>query len=253
MLAYFLALREGERIGVDSEFIDTLVVFGVPIAIVGARLYYVLFELDTFMSNPISILDIRGGGLAIYGGVIAGLIWGYWLCRKYDVDILRVIDLAAVGFLLGQSIGRWGNFMNQEAYGGVVSREFLEKLLIPDFIIDNMYIGGAYRHPTFLYESVWNIIGFFILIGLRRTKKLYVGDLGLMYLMWYGLGRAILEGMRTDSLYLFNTVIRVSHLLSDLMVIGGTIIFVLRHIKQWRPQYYYELLEENGADPKELF
>lgn len=140
--------------------------------------------------------------------------------------------------------------MNQEAYGGVVSREFLEKLFIPDFIINNMYINGNYHHPTFLYESLWNILGFFVLLFIRRTKKTYVGDLGLGYLIWYGLGRAVIEGMRTDSLYIGD--IRVSQLLSVLMVIGGIVVLVLRHVNQWRPQYYHELLEENQADPKEF-
>lgn len=250
LLAYFLALREGKRIGVDGSFLETLVLFGIPIAIVGARIYYVIFEWDHFRNNLSSIFNIRGGGLAIYGAIIAGLIWAFWLTRRYNVDLLRVIDLAAVGFLLAQAIGRWGNFMNQEAYGGVVSRDFLERLLIPKFVIDQMYINGNYHHPTFLYESVWNTLGFGLMLGLRRTKKLYVGDLGLVYLMWYGLGRAYIEGMRTDSLYLGS--IRISQLLSILMVIGGAVVFILRHVKKWRPQYYYELLEENGADPKEI-
>lgn len=247
-LAFYLAVREGKRIGIEQSFLEDLVLVGLPLAIIGARLYYVAFEWENYAHNLLKIFALREGGLAIYGGVIAALIWGYYLSEKRNVDFLRVIDVAAVGFLIAQAIGRWGNFINQEAHGGPVTRGFLEGLFLPEFIINQMNINGTYYHPTFLYESLWNILGFIVMILLRRTKKLYVGDLGLVYLIWYGLGRAVIEGMRTDSLWIAG--FRVSQVLSVIMVIGGITVMILRHVKKWAPKYYYELLEENNANPK---
>jgi len=245
-VAYLLAASEAKKLGIDRNFIDDLVLFGLPIAIVGARIYYVVFEWGSYKDDPIRIFFIQEGGLAIYGAVIAALIWGYFLAKARKVDFLKVIDVAAVGFLIAQAIGRWGNFMNQEAHGGPVTRAFLEKLRLPEFIINQMYIRGTYYHPTFLYESVWNLIGFGILLVLRRTKLFFVGDLGLLYLIWYGLGRAWIEGMRTDSLYIGD--IRVSQLVSVLMVIGGATVLILRHVKKWNAKPYHELLSENRSE-----
>lgn len=247
IVALLLSIQEGKKIGVEKSFIEDLVLFGVPIAIVGARLYFVVFEWEQYKQNPIDIIKIYEGGLAIYGGVIAAVIWGYFLCKKRGVDFICVLDLGAVGFLIAQAIGRWGNFMNQEAYGREVTRSFLENLHLPKFIIDQMYIQGTYWHPTFLYESLWNLVGFGLLLVLRRTKLIYVGDLGLIYLMWYGTGRFMIEGLRMDSLYLGSTGIRVSQLLSFIMVVAGILVFILRRINHWYPKRYYELLEENRA------
>lgn len=257
MIALGLAILEGKKIGVDRGFLEDLVLVGIPVGVLGARIYYVIFEWHRYQDDLASIFRINEGGLAIHGAVIAALIWGYFLAKKRGVDFLRVIDLGAVGFLVAQTLGRWGNFMNQEAHGGLVpgetldqQRAFLGKFKIPDFIIDQMYLHGpdgwGYYHPTFLYESLWNFLGFILLLILRRTKILFVGDLGLIYLMWYSFGRFFIEGMRTDSLYLWNTNIRTAQLISVILFLTGAVVFILRHYKKWVPKYYYELLEEHG-------
>lgn len=145
-------------------------------------------------------------------------------------------DIAAPSMILAQGIGRWGNFMNHEAHGGPVSRSFLEHLHIPDFIIDNMYINGVYYHPTFLYESIWDVLGFIILLSLR--KHLRIGDTFALYLIWYSIGRFFVEGLRTDSLML-TSHIRIAQLMSIVLVIVGIVIIIVRHVK-FKPQRFKE-------------
>jgi phosphatidylglycerol---prolipoprotein diacylglyceryl transferase len=248
MTALVLAVYEGKKIGVERPFLEDLVLFGIPIAVIGARFFYVLFEWGNYKNNLIDIFKINEGGLAIYGAVFFALPWGYYLSKKRHVNFLKVIDLGAPGFLIAQAIGRWGNFMNQEAHGGEVTRQFLENLKLPRFIIDQMYINGTYYHPTFLYESIWNIIGFVIILFLRRTKLLFVGDLGLIYMIWYGIGRYLVEGMRTDSLYIGNTGLRVSQVISIVAVVAGIIVLILRHTLKWKPKYYFEVIQENEVE-----
>lgn len=250
MTAMVLAIIEGKKIGVDKDFIIDTVLYGIPIAVVGARLYYVIFAWDYYKDNPIDALKIYEGGLAIHGAVIFAVLWGLYYCRRRNVEFLRAIDLAAPGFLIAQAIGRWGNFMNQEAHGGKVPGatlvdqiNYLSNVGIPKFVIEKMYINGAYMHPTFFYECLWNLCGFAFMLILRRTKYLYVGDLGLVYMMWYSLGRGIIEQMRTDSLYLGN--IRVAQLISGLLFVAGAVIFILRHYYKWNPKHYYVIIEEN--------
>ncbi len=258
MVAMVLAIREGKKIGVNKDFVIDTVLYGIPISVIGARLYYVIFAWDYYKDNPIDALKIYEGGLAIHGAVIFAVIWGYYFSKRRKVEFLRAIDLAAPGFLIAQGIGRWGNFMNQEAHGGKVPGatlveqvEYLTKVGIPKFVIDRMYINGAYMHPTFFYEFLWNLCGFTLMLILRRTKYLYVGDLGLVYMMWYSFGRCIIEEMRTDSLYLGHTGIRVAQLISGLMFVSGAVILILRHYYKWNPKYYYKLLEENRGEVNE--
>ncbi len=253
-IALLISIREGKKIGVPEDFCIDVFLWGLPISVVGARIYYVLFTLDHYLQNPLDILKVYQGGLAIHGAVIAAVIWGYIFSKKKNVNFLKAIDLGSVGFLIAQAIGRWGNFMNQEAHGGPVpgdtleaQRTYLQNRGIPNFIVDKMNIGGIYYHPTFLYESLWNILGMIFLLLLRRTKYMYIGDLGLIYLMWYSLGRGIIEGMRTDSLYIGDTNIRTAQLLSVILFIGAAVVLFIRHYKKWYPKYYYEALEENQA------
>lgn len=253
MLALYFGIREGNKIGVDKDFLIDLCLFGLPISVVGARIYYVIFSWDEYKYNLSDIYKINKGGLAIHGAVFAAVIWGYLYCKHKKVNFLKAVDLGFPGFLIGQAVGRWGNFMNQEAHGGVVpgstlseQESFLESTGIPQFIIEKMYINGAYYYPTFLYESLWNFLGFIFMVLLRRTKLLYVGDLGLVYMMWYSVGRFVIEGMRTDSLYIGDTGIRIAQFISVLLFLTGATILILRHIYKWYPKYYYELLEENA-------
>ena len=159
MLAIYLTIKEGEKRGLSEDFIIDTAFWILPLGIIGARLYYVLFELDYYLNNPGQIFAIWEGGLAIYGGIIAGLAAIYWRCKKEEVPFVLMTDIVAPHVLLAQAIGRWGNFVNQEAHGGEVSRQFLENLMLPEFIIEGMHINGAYYHPTFLYESLWSLIG----------------------------------------------------------------------------------------------
>lgn len=237
VLVSWLASKEAVKVGLREDDVVDLMLWALPISIVGARLYYVLFELDYYIENPGQILAIRSGGLAIYGGLIAGGLVVYFFTRHRFISTWKFLDVAAPSVILAQSIGRWGNFMNHEAYGEVVSRNFLESLHLPKFIIENMYIDGEYRQPTFLYESVWSVLGFVVLILLRRKPNfLKEGEVALVYVIWYSLGRFFIEGMRTDSLWI-GDVIRVSQMLSGLLFIGAIGLLIYRRKKMDLPFY----------------
>jgi len=244
ILAIYLTINEGEKRGVSEDFIVDTAFWTLPLGILGARLFYVLFELEHYIGDPLSIFYVWEGGLAIYGGIIGGLAAVYWRCKKEGVPLLLITDILAPYVLLAQAIGRWGNFINQEAHGGEVSRQFLESLMLPEFIIEGMYINGAYYHPTFLYESVWSIIGVVVLLVLRsRTQFLLRGETTASYLIWYGVGRFFIEGMRTDSLYL--GPIRISQLLSLILVILGIgFIIYQRRYRYPKPSYYTDGMKD---------
>ena len=190
-------------------------------AIVGARLYYVVFNFDIFSDDLLSVFQIWRGGLAIYGAIIAGIIYIAYYSYKHKLNFIRILDIFSLALLLGQAIGRWGNFFNSEAYGGITSYEALKSLMIPEFIIKGMYIDGAYRQPTFLYESLWCLIGVLILIRIRKRYSNVVGKQVFFYLIWYGIGRFVIEGFRSDSLYIGD--FRVSQIVSILMIIIGIV------------------------------
>lgn len=237
IIAMWLSSREAVRVGLKSEDITDFMLWGLPLSIIGARLYYILFDLPQYIADPIQIFNIRSGGLAIYGGLIAGAITLYFFTKYHFISMWTFLDIAAPSVLLAQAIGRWGNFMNHEAYGPVTTRIFLENLHIPRFIIDNMYIEGFYHQPTFLYESVWSLIGFILLLFLRNKKHLLKkGEVLLVYVMWYSFGRFFIEGLRTDSLY-FLGVIRISQLLSAFLFVGTIILFIWRRKKGNLPDY----------------
>ena len=199
LLGIWLAVREANRRGVDGEIIMDLAIWVIPSAIIGARLYYVLFQWDYYVLNPASIIAIWEGGLAIHGGLIGALIAGYFYLRKKKQSFFLLADIIAPSIILGQALGRWGNFINQEAYGSEVSRAFLQGLHLPNWMIEQMHIQGAYYHPTFLYESIWNLAGFVLLL-LLRFAPIKRGEIFFSYLIWYSLGRFFIEGLRMDSL-----------------------------------------------------
>ena len=236
-LGLFLAIREGKKMGINSEFFYDLVTYGLPISIIGARIYYVAFSWDYYSSHPEDIIKIWQGGIAIHGAIIAAFIFGYFFCKKRKVSFWLVADIASVSFIIAQAIGRWGNFMNQEAHGGVVpgatldaQREFLQSLFIPDFIVNNMYINEAYYHPTFLYESLWNMVGFlFIVFVLRKLPKLLVGEIAAFYAVWYSIGRYMVEGMRTDSLMLTESI-RMAQFISITTIVLVLILVIYRRL-----------------------
>ncbi len=196
--------------GMDFEQILDIFLFAFPAAIVGARLYYVAFEFDYYRNNLQDIFNIRQGGLAFHGGLIAALLVTFIYTRVKKLSFLRVTDTVAPGIVLAQSIGRWGNFFNSEAHGGPVTKQFIQ--MFPEFIQKGMYIGGTFYHPTFLYESIWNLCVCVFLVFLSR-KKPRKGTVIASYIGLYSLGRFFIEGLRTDSLML-GGLIRIAQLVS---------------------------------------
>ncbi|HLR20122.1 MAG TPA: prolipoprotein diacylglyceryl transferase [Staphylococcus sp.] len=234
LLGYFIAQESVKRIGFDSDTLVDIIFWSAIFGFVVARLYFVVFQWPYYIQNPIEIPMIWHGGIAIHGGLIGGFVTGIIICKQKNISPFQIGDVIAPSMILGQGIGRWGNFMNHEAHGGPVSRTFLENIHIPDFIINNMYINGKYYHPTFLYESIWDILGFVILILLR--KHLRIGDTFSLYLIWYSVGRFFVEGMRTDSLMLTSDI-RVAQLMSVILIIVGITIMIIRRVKYNAPRY----------------
>lgn len=232
VLAVYLAMKEAPRKKINPDDILDFILIAFPLAIIGARLYYVIFEWAYYVKHPAEIIAIWQGGIAIYGGLITGavvlLVYSYY----HYIKPLDFLDIAAPGVMIAQAIGRWGNFVNQEAYGKAVkSLNYL-----PDFIRKQMYIDGSYRMPTFLYESVWNLLGFAIVMVLRRRKKfLKQGEITFFYLIWYGCGRFVIEGMRTDSLMFIG--LRVSQWLSVVLVLLGLAALIWRRKQKDIPYY----------------
>jgi phosphatidylglycerol---prolipoprotein diacylglyceryl transferase len=206
-----------------------LMLWAIPIAILSARLYYVIFEWNYYSQNPGEIIAIWNGGLAIHGALIGGVITAIVFTKKRQVSFWQLVDIAAPSIILGQAIGRWGNFINQEAHGGEVTRAFLENLQLPEFIINQMYINGAYYHPTFLYESIWNFVGFILLMLLRKVN-LRRGEMFLSYVIWYSVGRFFIEGMRTDSLMLTESL-RMAQTISAVLIIAAVVVLLYRRAK----------------------
>jgi len=220
-------IYEGKKKNISEDFLINLIFYGVIFAILGARLYYVIFNWSYYGNHLVEIFEIWNGGLAIHGAMLGGGLFCIYYCKKYKFELVKLIDVIVVGLIIGQSIGRWGNFFNQEAYGGIVSLEFLQSLHLPQFIIDGMKIGSNYYHPTFLYESIWNFIGFIILIISRRFRYIHNGQLTAIYMMWYGIGRLIIEGLRTDSLMLGS--FRIAQVVSVVMIIFGVVLFIYKY------------------------
>ena len=219
IIAYQLTLRQVKKWGYKEEVFENFFLMMLPIAIMGARLYYVIFEWDNlYASDPMSAFYIWEGGLAIHGGVIAGTLFGIWYFHRHQINGLRIADVIFPNLMIAQAIGRWGNFMNQEAYGQIVRPEFYDHW--PSFIKDQMYIDGYYRQPTFLFESVGNLIGFFIITCVyKKYGRKKRGDLAFAYFAWYGMVRFFIEGMRTDSLML--GPLRIAQVVSLISVLIG--------------------------------
>ena len=244
LLAVIYAMRRAPSFGLNEDNILDMLFVAVPLAIVCARLYYCIFYWDLYRDNPIAILYVWEGGLAIYGGVIGAVIGVAIFCRVKKLPIGPLLDVGSLGLLIGQMIGRWGNFMNREAHGAVTDGFF--KMGIAD-AAGNV----TYYQPTFLYESVWNLVGFVALHFYSKRRK-FDGEVFLLYLAWYGLGRAWIEGLRTDSLYLFNTGIRVSQLLAALSCVAAIAVLVYVHVVR-KPQpekLYVNRIAQDEAEPK---
>ncbi|HIW32590.1 MAG TPA: prolipoprotein diacylglyceryl transferase [Candidatus Paenibacillus intestinavium] len=273
-----LAIQEGKRFGIKSEFFMDLLLIGAPTAIIAARIYYVAFQWDHYKNNLMDVFKIWEGGIAIYGAIAGALICGYFFSKAKGYSFWRIADICAPGLLIGQMIGRWGNFVNQEAYGGPVEESFLRDTLhIPGFIVEQMYIvkEGIFVHPTFLYESLWSLVGLAILFVIRRRNFLREGELIATYIGWYSIGRFFIEALRTDSLgfvgptWLANLInglwtpmelvfqqgymspsygnIRSSQLLALLLVVGAIIFIVIRRFNIKTITYYNDPLISTKA------
>lgn len=263
ILAVAFALTQCKKFGVIPDKLIDATMGGIIGGIVGARLYYVIFKWDNFKDDLMSIFRTWEGGLAIYGGLIGALAVGLIIAKLYKMKLLPVLDIACLGFLIGQSIGRWGNFVNVEAFGsnttlpwGMTSDRITAYLSNPDNIASLKKLGvtvDAYApvHPCFLYESIWCAIGFILLtIYIKRRK--FDGEIFLMYTAWYGLGRSVIEGLRTDSLLLGN--IRISQLLAIVLVIVSVVIIIAvrSKIKRYHDENYLKLYVNTEEYQEEL-
>ena len=220
--AVLYACRRSKQFGLKEDDIIDGVLWVTPFAILCARAYYCAFSWDMYRDNPISVLYIWEGGLAIYGGVLGALVGVTVFCLIKKIRIGALLDLVALGFLIGQSAGRWGNFFNREAFGAPTESFFRMGLL-------NTYTGQVeYYHPTFLYESVWNLCGF-VLLHFLSKKRRYDGQIALGYAAWYGLGRAMIEGLRMDSLWW--GPFRVSQLLAAVSCVAAVTVLLVNHFR----------------------
>ncbi|MFX3616748.1 MAG: prolipoprotein diacylglyceryl transferase [Sporolactobacillus sp.] len=237
LLGLLLAMREGRRRGLPQDTYVDLILFAAPIAIICARIYYVAFEWPYYSQHPDQIIAIWRGGIAIYGSLIGAVATTIVFCAVRHLPFWKVADIAAPSVILGQAIGRWGNFMNQEAHGGPTSRAALEAMHLPRLIVNQMFINGTYYIPTFLYESVWDFAGFILLLILRRVN-LKRGEVFMSYVIWYAIGRSYIEGLRTDSLMLGS--LRVSQWLAGLLVILGICLIGYWRLRQPKRLHYLD-------------
>ena len=241
IVAVLYLLKRRKVFGVKEDDVYTMIICAVPLGIIGARLYYIIFNFDSFRADTFgeflkNCLNVRNGGLAIYGGVICGILGLILSAKIRKLKVGTVLDMGAFGVIIGQIFGRWGNFINREAYGvsANVDKFFLRMgLTSPNGTI-------TYVHPTFLYESVWNLIGFIILHFVSKKRK-FDGQIFAMYVAWYGLGRFFIEGLRADSLYFFGTSLRVSQALAAISFIVAVMYLILR------------LSDKAGCDPDKLY
>ena len=232
IVAYLLIVHESKKHNIDKNIISDLVFYTIIIGIVGARFYYVLFNLNYYLKYPIDILKVYNGGLAIHGGIISGLIFVYFYTKKKNINFLRILDIVAPSIIIAQAIGRWGNFFNQEAYGSITTLKTLQNIHIPKFIIDGMNIDGFYYYPTFFFESILCIIGFIIIMLLRKNKNIKLGTQIGFYFIWYGIIRFFIEILRQDSLMLFN--LKIAQLVSIIGIIVGLILIIKAKEKYYK-------------------
>ena len=234
LLAILYCAHKSRAFGLKADDFYDMVIWLIPVSILSARLYFVLFRLDEFAGKPLlDYFAVWNGGIAIYGGIIGAVITIFLVCRRKKIPFLAMLDLTVFGVLIGQIIGRWGNFMNREAFGGPTEIFCRMGLTSP---------GGRtiYVHPTFLYESLWNLaLLIALLVWFRKGRRKYDGQMSLLYLFWYGLGRAWIEGLRTDSLYIGHTGIRVSQALSLALVLISAVLLLRQRRREHPPEALY--------------
>ena len=254
LLAGWYGFRHAKSFGIKTDPMLDVVLVCVLFGVIGARLYYVLFSADraAYFADPWSILKVWEGGLGIYGGVIVAFLTGLWMCPLRKVSTLRMYDLASIGFLIGQAVGRWGNFFNQEAFGGNTT---LPWGMTGDIIRQNEHLLEYDPllpvHPTFLYESLWCVLGLILLHTVSKKAYKFSGQLFTMYLMWYGTGRFFIEMLRTDSLMIGE--LPVSCLVAAIAVIGGLVLFFVfkNHEERSPKDLFKEEIEEETDEATE--
>ena len=229
LTAMYIINKETKKMKLDKYF-ENLFFYLIIFGIIGARIYYVIFSFDNYKNDLLSIFKIWEGGIAIYGAILAGLLVIIYQAKKHNQSIIKTTDIIVPGLIIAQAIGRWGNFFNGEAHGTEVTLSYLQNLHLPKFIIDGMYINGTYYHPTFLYESLWCMLGFIILLIIRKITNRQKGIVTFSYFIWYGIGRFLIEGLRTDSLYLGS--IRISQIVSIILIIVGIIGIIINISKR---------------------
>ena len=222
LIASYLITKETKKFNIKKELITDMLFYTIIIGILGARLYYVIFNLDYYSKNILDIFKVWEGGLAIHGGIIAGAIFIIIYTKKKNLNTLKILDICVPGLLIGQALGRWGNFFNGEAHGPITTLEKLKYL--PKFIQKGMYIDGNYYMPTFLYESILCIIGLITILIIRRKLKIKNGQITGFYLIWYGIIRFIIESFRTDSLML--SILKQAQIISIIMIVMGVILII---------------------------
>ena len=233
ILGIQLCAKRAKRFGLKEDDVYDVMIWLIPCSILGARLYYVLFQLDYYIAHPDEIFAIWNGGIAIYGGVIGGVLAVWLSCRRKKIPVLAMMDNLSYGLLLGQIIGRWGNFMNREAFGAQTDVFCRMGLTAPDGTT-------IYVHPTFLYESLWNLgVLLFLLWFEKKGKRRFDGHCFTLYFLLYGLGRFWIEGLRTDSLYIGGTGVRVSQALSLVLVIASAALLLHMRKRPFSPDDLY--------------
>lgn len=259
LLAVGFCMRRAPKFGMTGDDLIDMLLFAVPLAIVGARLYYIIFYLDFFTKADGSLdwaamVRITDGGLAIYGGVIAAVLTVIVFCKVRKAKVGAYLDVGAFGLLIGQAVGRWGNFMNAEAFGGETTLPWRMGVQIFNEV-SQTYVSYGEVHPTFLYESLWNVAGFVLLLVIAQKWRKYDGQLFTTYVAWYGLGRAWIEGLRSDSLYffgleLFGAPIRTSQVLAvgSAAVAIGLLIYHLKFKKHTPEELYCNRGKEEKDD-----
>ncbi|MBE6915072.1 MAG: prolipoprotein diacylglyceryl transferase [Ruminococcaceae bacterium] len=225
LLAVSYGMRRAHEFSLKQDDLLDMLLFAVPIAILSARAYYVIFNFSEYRHDLIRVLYIWEGGIAIYGAIIGSLITVIMFCRKRKLPLGDMVDIGALGLLIGQSIGRWGNFVNAEAFGGPTTLPWRMRLY------DRVSRAMVEVHPTFLYESLWNLLGF-ILLHFYSKKRMFSGEIFFLYVAWYGLGRAFIEGLRTDSLYLFGSGIRISQMVGIVSFVAASVVLVVKSIQR---------------------
>ena len=247
LLAVIYAMKRAKDFGLTEDSIIDLLLCGVIPAVVCARAYYVIFEWDSYKGNFASVFQIWNGGLAIYGGVIGCVIGILIFSKVKKVKMTPTLDVVSLGLLIGQAIGRWGNFTNREAMSEKLTGAAAS---LPWRMGLTTEYGTSYYHPCFLYESLWNVIGFVLLHFYSKKRRKYDGQIFLMYLVWYGLGRVWIEGLRSDSLYIPGTNLRVSQIIALLCIIVGGIILIYNQVAKHHEPEEMWVNRDKKAEPE---